>query len=112
MTQPMTLLGQTALKRLSGGLQPPDNKACSTQTAIQRLPLAQRLVIPLQQHAGPPGQLVVQVGQYVHKGTPLTQGFDRYTLPVHASTSGQITAIRRYLDPFRHSVALPPPPMY
>lgn len=109
MTQPMTLLGQTALKRLSGGLQPPDNKACSTQTAIQRLPLAQRLVIPLQQHAGPPGQLVVQVGQYVHKGTPLTQGFDRYTLPVHASTSGQITAIRRYLDPFRHSVALPPP---
>lgn len=108
MTHPMILLEQTALKRLSAGLQPPDNKACSTQAAIQRLPLAKQLVIPLQQHAGPPGQLVVQVGQQVFKGTPFTQGFDRATLPVHAPTSGEITAIGRYLDPFQSSATRPP----
>jgi electron transport complex protein RnfC len=67
------------------------------------------LVIPLQQHAGPPGQIVVQVGQQVYKGTPLTQGFDRSMLPVHASTSGQITAIRHYRDPFQSNLTLPPP---
>jgi Na+-translocating ferredoxin:NAD+ oxidoreductase subunit C len=103
MTQPITLLEQTALKRLSGGLKPPDNKACSTQSVIQRLPLAPELVIPLQQHAGPPGQLIVQVGQHVRKGTPLTQGFDRYTLPVHAPTSGEIRAIGRYQAPLQIS---------
>lgn len=50
------------------------------------------LIIPLQQHIGQEGELLVKVGQHVMKGQPLTRGAGR-NLPVHASTSGVISAI-------------------
>ncbi|RUO37204.1 electron transport complex subunit RsxC [Aliidiomarina shirensis] len=87
-----------------GGIHPPERKAPANMTAIQRFPLPPVLFIPLRQHAGEPGELCVAVGDYVLKGQPLTiPGVDN-GLPVHASTSGTITAIQQH--PLNHPSGL------
>src|SRR5690606_1872222 len=48
---------------------------------------------PLKQHSGAPGELLVQVGDQVKAGQALTQVGANNGLPVHAPTSGTITAI-------------------
>ncbi|MEZ9895779.1 electron transport complex subunit RsxC, partial [Vibrio lentus] len=45
------------------------------------------------QHIGKEGDLLVKVGDSVLKGQPLTQYHTSLSLPVHASTSGVVTAI-------------------
>ncbi|AOV96927.1 electron transport complex subunit RsxC [Edwardsiella hoshinae] len=75
-----------------GGIHPPEMKQISSEIPLRRIPLANLLIIPLQQHLGPEGDLLVKVGQQVLKGQALTRGNGR-TLPVHASTSGTISAI-------------------
>ncbi|EMK3758336.1 electron transport complex subunit RsxC [Providencia rettgeri] len=76
----------------NGGIHPPEMKLQSSQTPMRIASVPNELIIPLQQHLGPEGELIVQVGEYVLKGQPLTKGLGR-TVPVHASTSGVITAI-------------------
>ncbi|MGV6983576.1 electron transport complex subunit RsxC [Providencia hangzhouensis] len=75
-----------------GGIHPPEMKRQSSQTPMRIASVPNELIIPLQQHLGPEGELIVQVGDSVLKGQPLTKGLGR-TVPVHASTSGVITAI-------------------
>ncbi|MGL5162072.1 MAG: electron transport complex subunit RsxC [Plesiomonas shigelloides] len=77
-----------------GGIHPPEMKSQSNNTPIRRIDLAPYYVVPLQQHAGQAGDLIVKTGEKVLKGQPLTQyhGGGRI-LPVHAPTSGTIVAI-------------------
>ncbi|MFP4909548.1 electron transport complex subunit RsxC [Providencia hangzhouensis] len=75
-----------------GGIHPPEMKLQSSQTPMRIASVPNELIIPLQQHLGPEGELIVQVGDSILKGQPLTKGLGR-TVPVHASTSGVITAI-------------------
>ncbi|EOY9124458.1 electron transport complex subunit RsxC [Providencia stuartii] len=77
----------------SGGIHPPEMKLQSSQTPMRVASIPDELIIPLQQHLGPEGELIVKVGEHVLKGQPLTRGVGR-TVPVHASTSGTITAIK------------------
>ncbi|MGY3917309.1 electron transport complex subunit RsxC [Aeromonas australiensis] len=76
-----------------GGIHPADNKLQSSQSPVVDAGLPPRLIIPLRQHAGPAGDLLVQVGDKVKKGQPLTRYAKGRTVPVHASTSGTITEI-------------------
>ena len=77
-----------------GGIHPPEMKSQSNNTPIRRIDLAPYYVVPLQQHAGQAGDLIVKTGEKILKGQPLTQyhGGGRI-LPVHAPTSGTIVAI-------------------
>lgn len=75
-----------------GGIHPPEMKTQSNGTPLRQVPLPQKLVIPLKQHIGAEGELCVKAGDYVLRGQPLTRGRGRM-LPVHAPTSGTITAI-------------------
>ncbi|WP_369311094.1 electron transport complex subunit RsxC [Providencia rettgeri] len=75
-----------------GGIHPPEMKLQSSRTPMRTATVPDELIIPLQQHLGPEGELIVQVGDPVLKGQPLTRGLGR-TVPVHASTSGTIIAI-------------------
>ncbi|MFQ1592953.1 electron transport complex subunit RsxC [Aeromonas veronii] len=84
-----------------GGIHPADNKLQSSQSQVVDAGLPPRLIIPLRQHAGPAGDLLVQVGDKVKKGQPLTRYAKGRVVPVHASTSGTITEIGN------HTVAHP-----
>ncbi|GKN67054.1 electron transport complex subunit RsxC [Klebsiella variicola] len=76
----------------NGGIHPPEMKTQSNGTPLRQVSLPQRLIIPLKQHIGAEGELCVKVGDRVLRGQPLTRGWGRM-LPVHAPTSGTVTAI-------------------
>ncbi|CQH31431.1 electron transport complex subunit RsxC [Yersinia frederiksenii] len=79
-----------------GGIHPPEMKLQSSTVPMRIAPLPEQMIIPLQQHLGPEGELCVSAGQHVLKGQPLTVGRGR-TVPVHAPTSGTITAIAPHI---------------
>uniref|UniRef100_UPI0025F91C4A electron transport complex subunit RsxC n=1 Tax=uncultured Vibrio sp. TaxID=114054 RepID=UPI0025F91C4A len=76
-----------------GGIHPPENKSQSNELPPAHAKLPQELVLPIKQHIGKPGDLIVKVGDLVKKGQPLTKYNTSMMLPVHAPTSGVITAI-------------------
>ncbi|MGE6119934.1 electron transport complex subunit RsxC [Aeromonas media] len=84
-----------------GGIHPPENKHQSSLIPVVDAGLPPQLIIPVRQHAGPAGELLVRVGDRVKKGQPLTRHDKGRIVPVHASTSGTITAIEQ------HTVAHP-----
>ncbi|GAA5213092.1 electron transport complex subunit RsxC [Corallincola platygyrae] len=87
-----------------GGIHPPVRKSISTSHPIKRLPLPDHLYLPLKQHVGRGGQLLVAVGDHVLKGQALSSG-EQGALPIHAPTSGKVEAISDY--PSAHPSALP-----
>ncbi len=101
----LTRINKNRLWDFPGGIHPPEMKQQSNGTKLSRLKQPNTYYIALKQHAGKAGQLLVQVGDYVLKGQALTQGDDYRTLPVHAPTSGTITAIGDYAS--SHPSGLP-----
>lgn len=79
----------------SGGIHPPEMKRHTSRQPVKRLPLSDHFILPLQQHSGVDGELLVNIGDKVLKGQPLTAGKNR-ALPIHAPTSGTITDIGPY----------------
>ncbi|MDX1391576.1 MAG: electron transport complex subunit RsxC, partial [Rheinheimera sp.] len=88
-----------------GGIHPPARKASTSQRPIAVLPLPDRLYIPLRQHIGVAGRLLVQSGDRVLKGQALTSADNSMALPVHAPTSGTVLSIAPHTSP--HPSALP-----
>lgn len=80
-------------KSFPGGLHPPDHKARSAQRPIEDCPLPEELVIPLAQHIGAPAEACVQKGETVGKGQVIGQAKGFVSVPVHASTSGEVLAV-------------------
>ncbi|MFM2608553.1 electron transport complex subunit RsxC [Vibrio chagasii] len=76
-----------------GGVHPAENKKQSNTTDIVHARLPEEIVLPVKQHIGKPGNLLVATGDTVLKGQQLTALDTGFTLPVHAPTSGVITAI-------------------
>ncbi|MBE3653631.1 electron transport complex subunit RsxC [Vibrio navarrensis] len=82
-----------ALWDFPGGIHPAENKTQSNQQELVFASIPQEIVLPLKQHIGKAGNLLVNIGEHVLKGQALTQSTTGFTLPVHASTSGIVTAI-------------------
>ncbi|MFC0444608.1 electron transport complex subunit RsxC [Pseudidiomarina halophila] len=76
-----------------GGIHPPERKELSNHSPIGQLALAATYVVPIKQHTGAPGEICVAVDERVLRGQPLTQSTTGQGLPVHAPTSGTVTAI-------------------
>ena len=92
----LTLLEQVKLGKIwdfPGGVHPPERKHLSNSSAINTLPMPEALYIPLKQHIGSAGELIVSAGDNVKQGQPLTKPNGGLSLPVHAPTSGQVKAI-------------------
>jgi len=81
------------LKTFPGGLHPPDNKQWSAHKPIETCPLPEELVIPLSQHIGAPAEPCVAKGDQVKKGQVVGQAKGFVSVPVHASTSGEVLAV-------------------
>lgn len=81
-----------------GGVHPPQYKSLSNQQAIAVLPIPERLYVPLKQHIGVEGHLIVEAGQHVLKGQPLTKSMNPFAVPIHAPTSGTIVNITPHVS--------------
>ncbi|WP_165736315.1 electron transport complex subunit RsxC [Pseudoalteromonas sp. C8] len=88
-----------------GGIHPPQQKSLSNSASITRLPLPDKLIVALKQHIGANGKLLVEKGQHVLKGQPLTAPAANWSVPVHAPSSGVVTDIAPM--PSAHPSALP-----
>ena len=92
------------LFRFKGGVHPEEHKV-TTELPITQMPMPRRLYLPLQQHIGAAAEPAVKVGERVLKGQLLAKANGPVSAPVHASTSGIVTAIDEYTAP--HPSGLP-----
>lgn len=86
---------------IPGGIHPAENKHQSTGTPIAVAPIADTLVIPLSQHIGAPAKPIVELGDKVLKGQMIGMATGFVSVPVHAPSSGTVSAIG--LHPLPHA---------
>jgi electron transport complex protein RnfC len=84
-----------------GGVHPPENKHQSLTLPIGTLPIPEKLLIPLSQHIGTGAKPCVELGATVLKGQKIAEAAGPVSVPMHAPTSGTITAIEH--RPIAHS---------
>tara|TARA_Y100000593_G_scaffold13494_1_gene25167 strand:+ start:8008 stop:10377 length:2370 start_codon:yes stop_codon:yes gene_type:complete len=78
---------------IPGGIHPAENKAQSLGHGIESAPIPSCLIVPLQQHLGGRAEPCVAVGDAVLKGQMIAEASSMVSCPVHAPTSGTVTAI-------------------
>lgn len=84
--------------KFQGGIHPQYRKETAS-LAIETLPLLERYVVPVTQHLGAPGRVLVAKGDLVGKGQPLSEPQGFVSVPVHAPTSGRVTAVKELPHP-------------
>ncbi len=84
-----------------GGIHPEEHKLESSEVPLVEAAIPPLLVLPLKQHIGSSAEVIVQPGDRVLTGQPLTRPESRMQVPIHAPTSGIISSI----EP--HTVAHP-----
>jgi electron transport complex protein RnfC len=75
------------------GAHPSGYKHLAADTDVTPLPLPPRLSLPLTQHIGAPARPIVEVGERVLRGQLLAVAQGAVSAPIHAPSSGTITAI-------------------
>jgi electron transport complex protein RnfC len=78
---------------IPGGIHPPENKTQSMELPLAEVSLSSELVFPLSQHMGTPAIPIIHVGQKVLAGQKIADAVGALSVPVHASTSGTISAV-------------------
>ena len=101
------MTAQPRIWDIPGGIHPPENKNQSTARGLERIPLPKRLILPLLQHIGSRAEPIVNVGDHVLKGQLLAVTNGKYSCPLHAPTSGTISAIED--APYPHVSGLAEP---
>jgi Na+-translocating ferredoxin:NAD+ oxidoreductase subunit C len=86
------------MMKFKGGIHPAYHKLTADSKIIP-MPLLPRYVIPLSQHIGAPGDVIVERGQEVKRGQPLTSPAGFVSVAVHAPTSGKIKKIGDFPHP-------------
>lgn len=81
-----------------GGVHPPQQKALSNTTTIELAPLEKTFYVPVKQHIGVDGKLLVSEGEQVSKGQTLTVSEAPFCVPVHSPTSGVVTRIAEHVS--------------
>ena len=90
----------------SWGVHPhDDHKRPAADVALRVMPIPAMLCVPLLQHVGAPAKPVVQVGDKVLRGQLIGAAQGSVSAPVHAPTSGVVTAIGPVTAP--HPSGLP-----
>ncbi len=87
------------------GVHPADHKRPASDVPTRKLPIPPRLHLMLSQHVGAPSRPIVLVGEKVRKGQLIAAAQGNISAPLHASTSGTISAIGEITAP--HASGLP-----
>ncbi|MGY5449404.1 electron transport complex subunit RsxC [Agarivorans sp. MS3-6] len=88
-----------------GGVHPETNKQNINCDIPERIADPEILSIPVQQHIGSAGKLLVSIGEKVLRGQALTQSQFFQAPPVHASCAGEVIAIEPRVS--AHASAIP-----
>jgi len=88
-----------SLSQFHGGLKLEGHKQLSTCTPIATLPAQSRYIIPVLQHIGQAGEIMVKVGEQVSKGQMLARPRHLMSAPIHAPVSGTVADIGDYPVP-------------
>lgn len=88
-----------------GGLKLEGHKQVSMHDPVETAPIPPQLIIPIQQHIGAPAEPVVSVGDTVKKGQMIAEMHATVSAPVHAPTSGIVSAIEE--RPVPHPSGMP-----
>lgn len=89
----------SAFRGRDWGVHPDDRKRPAADAPTRVMPIPPVLYLPLQQHLGAPARPIVMVGQRVKKGERLAEPAGMISAPIHAPTSGTITAITEVTAP-------------
>jgi len=81
------------------GVHPPEAKELTCELPIRRMPYPDELVLPLRQHAGKPATLCVAVGDHVERGDKVGAADGYFSVPIHASAAGTVTAVEWWPHP-------------
>ncbi len=92
---------------IHGGIHPAENKQQSLTGPLQTVALPKTLVLPLSQHIGAPATPVVSVGDKVLKGQLIAAAKGFVSAPVHASSSGVVSAIEERAVPHASGMQAP-----
>ena len=82
-----------------GGLKLAGHKKQSTQNPIRKMPLPEKLVLPLQQHIGAAAVPIVDVGDKVLKGQRIARAEGHVSVGLHAPSSGTVVSIAEQAVP-------------
>ena len=81
------------------GIHPKDSKSFTNEKPIEYLPPPQEVFIPLQQHIGVGGEVLVEKGQEVKTGQVIGKSEKFVSAPVHSSITGMVKAVDQFLHP-------------
>ncbi|MDF9393656.1 MULTISPECIES: electron transport complex subunit RsxC [Methylococcus] len=93
------------LHRFHGGLHLDAHKEDSSLAPLATAPVPPRLIFPLQQRGGQNAQSVVRIGDHVRKGQVIARGDGPMNPPIHASSSGIVSAIEPHPLPHPSGLA-------
>ena len=80
-------------RKFRGGVHPNDSKALSATSPVQDAPLFDKYMVIVHQNIGAPPEILVKKGDEVKKGGLLAKASGFVSTPLHAPTSGTVTAI-------------------
>lgn len=86
-------------KTFPGGVHPHGAKSLTKDKEIRTTKIPQKVVIPLVQHTGNPAKSLVEKGDSVTKGQLIGEADGFISSGVHASISGKVTALEKFVNP-------------
>lgn len=92
---------------IPGGIHPPECKEQSLQLPLAPAVIPKHVVLPLSQHIGTPASAIVEVGDTVLTGQLLAEPQGIFSVGIHATVSGTVTAIED--RPIPHSSGMTAP---
>ncbi len=82
----------TAVRHGRGGVKVAHHKN-TAEMAIERMPVPNKVILPMQQHIGAPCTPIVKVGDTVAVGQKIGDSDKFISAPIHSSISGTVTAV-------------------
>ncbi len=82
----------SAVRLGRGGVRVAHNKN-TAEMPVERMPVPQRVVLPMQQHIGAPCTPIVKVGDTVAVGQKIGDTDKYVSTPIHSSVSGTVVAV-------------------